>query len=232
MDFSQLPHSERPREKLIKHGPDSLSLAELLAILLRTGRKGEDVAALSQGLLRRMGGLAGLARATTAEMMQEKGLKEAKAASLAAALELGKRMVLMKGAESSDWRGALLAKAFETKYMERECIFALFLSAKDRVLGESELSFGGISGAYLDLPVFFRQAVRISAAKVVVLHNHPDGCRLPSRDDVKLTEHIEQGLRFLGMQLKGHYIAADGELFPVKGERLAEYGLEAAPGKI
>ena len=80
MDFSQLPHSERPREKLIKHGPDSLSLAELLAILLRTGRKGEDVAALSQGLLRRMGGLAGLARATTAEMMQEKGLKEAKAA--------------------------------------------------------------------------------------------------------------------------------------------------------
>lgn len=160
MDFSQLPHCERPREKLIKYGPESLSLAELLAILLRTGRKGEDVAALSQSLLKRMGGLEGLARASTAELMQEKGLKEAKVASLAAAIELGKRMVLMKSAESASWRRVLLSKALETKYMERECIFAFFLNAKDRVLGESVLSYGGISGAYLDLPVFFRQAVR------------------------------------------------------------------------
>lgn len=228
MDFSQLPHCERPREKLIKYGPESLTIAELLAILLRTGRKGEDVAALSLGLLRRMGGLEGLARASTAELMQEKGLKEAKAASLAAALELGKRMVLMKSAESADWRGVLLSKAFDTKYMERESIFALFLNARDRVIGESELSFGGISGAYLDMPVFFRQAVRVSAAKVVILHNHPDGCQRPSREDVDLTEFMEQGLRFLGMQLKGHYIAADGELFPVKGEPLPVNSLGAA----
>lgn len=232
MDFSQLPHCERPREKLIKYGPESLSLAELLAILLRTGRKGEDVAALSQSLLKRMGGLEGLARASTAELMQEKGLKEAKVASLAAAIELGKRMVLMKSAESASWRRVLLSKALETKYMERECIFAFFLNAKDRVLGESVLSYGGISGAYLDLPVFFRQAVRIMAAKVIVLHNHPDGCQRPSREDIALTEHIEQGLRFLGLQLKGHYIAAGGELFPVKGEPLPVNGLVAAADKI
>ena len=232
MDFSQLPHCERPREKLIKYGPESLSLAELLAILLSTGRKGEDVAALSQSLLKRMGGLEGLARASTAELMQEKGLKEAKVASLAAAIELGKRMVLMKSAESASWRRVLLSKALETKYMERECIFAFFLNAKDRVLGESVLSYGGISGAYLDLPVFFRQAVRVTAAKVIVLHNHPDGCQRPSREDIALTEHIEQGLRFLGMQLKGHYIAAAGGLFPVKGEPLPVNGLEAAADKI
>ena len=116
--------------------------------------------------------------------------------------------------------------------MERECIFAFFLNAKDRVLGESVLSYGGISGAYLDLPVFFRQAVRVTAAKVIVLHNHPDGCQRPSREDIALTEHIEQGLRFLGMQLKGHYIAAAGGLFPVKGEPLPVNGLEAAADKI
>lgn len=231
MDFAQVPQDERPREKLIKYGPSSLSLAELLAILLRTGMKGEDVVALSQGLLNRMGGLEGLARVSVAELMQEKGLKQAKAASLAAALELGKRMVLLKTTKSSDWQSILLAKALDTKYMERECIFAIFLNLRGGVLGESVLSYGGITGAYLDMPVFFRQAVRFAASKVIIMHNHPDGCRTPSNEDIRLTEHIEQGLRFLGMQLKGHYIAADGALYTVKGEPLQVNSLEDAAYK-
>ena len=138
----------------------------------------------------------------------------------------------MKITECAGRRRARVSTALGTKYMERECIFAFFLNAKDRVLGESVLSYGGISGAYLDMPVFFRQAVRVTAAKVIVLHNHPDGCQRPSREDIALTEHIEQGLRFLGMQLKGHYIAAAGGLFPVKGEPLPVNGLEAAADKI
>lgn len=215
MNISQIPFDERPREKLIEFGPESLSLAELLAIILRTGLKGEDVVTMSQNLLNRMGGLEGMARASIAELMQERGLKAAKAASLSAALELGRRMVHIRESELDKWEQRLHALAFDTKFKERESIHALFLGAKDKLLGESELSYGGPSGAFLDLPVFFRQAVRIGASKVVMLHNHPDGSRGASREDIKLTEYVEKALRFLGMELKAHYIAAEGELFPI-----------------
>ncbi len=224
MNISQIPFEERPREKLIEHGPESLSLAELLAILLRTGMQGEDVVTMSQNLLSRMGGLEGMAKASTAELMQERGLKAAKAASLAAALELGKRMVLLKETDSGSWEKRLYALAFEAKYKERESIHAIYLGVKDNFLGESELSYGGPSGAFLDLPVFFRQAVRMGASKVVMLHNHPDGSRNASKEDMELTEYVKKALRYLGIELKAHYIAADGGLYPISLQPAREYG--------
>ena len=217
MDFADLPAAEKPREKLLAHGPESLSPAELIAVLLRTGRTGEDVVEMSRRLIADLGGLEGLARATTAELMQEKGLKKAKAASLAAAIELGKRMSQAVGGAGKDWRTPLEAKAAETRYMERECIYAFFLDDREKFIGESVISYGGLSGAFMDLPYFFRRAARLSAAKVVLLHNHPDGCISPSSEDVSLTEHVQRGLSLLGMELKGHYIAAGGKLFPVTG---------------
>ena len=222
MEFSDLSKDEMPREKLLRHGAASLTLAELVAILLRTGTKEESVLDMAHNLINKMGGIEGLARATAAELMQEKGLKAAKTASLAAALELGNRIAASKSDDYPEWQKALREKAFKIKHSERESIFVFFLNAKERVLGSEELSYGGITGAYLDLPVFFRKAARVSAAKIVLLHNHPDGCKKASREDVLLTEHIERGLEFLAIQLKGHYIAADGELFLVKGDPLPE----------
>ena len=218
MDFASLHNDERPREKLLRLGPESLSAAELLAVILRTGRHGEDVMALSHGLLSRMGGLEGLARASVAELMQEKGLKEAKAASLAAALELGSRIAVVSAGEKKEWKSRLLSIALETKYSERETIYALFLDARDGLIDEAELSYGGMAGAYLDLPVFFRRAVRAGAYGVVMVHNHPDGSRVASRDDERLTEHVRRALGVLGIKLKRHYIAAGGELFPIGGD--------------
>ena len=199
MDFASLHEDERPREKLLRLGPESLSTAELLAVILRTGRQGEDVMALSHGLLSRMGGVEGLARASVAELMQEKGLKAAKAASLAASIELGKRIAVVSAGEKKEWKSRLLSIALETKYSDRETIYALFLDARDGLIDEAELSYGGMTGAYLDLPVFFRRAVRAS------------------RDDERLTEHVKKALGVLGIKLKRHYIAAGGELFPVGG---------------
>ena len=117
MDFASLHEDERPREKLLRLGPESLSTAELLAVILRTGRQGEDVMALSHGLLSRMGGVEGLARASVAELMQEKGLKAAKAASLAASIELGKRIAVVSAGEKKEWKSRLLSIALETKYL-------------------------------------------------------------------------------------------------------------------
>ncbi len=210
MRLSQLPIDERPREKLFSHGPESLSVIELLAILLRTGTKEKDILEFSASLLKEWGGLEGLCRASPAELMQEKGIKEAKVATLAAVIELGKRIAILKGQHRDTLNTRIEAIARDTKFADREQIFAIFLNGRDRVIEEETISYGGQNGAYLDIPVFYRKAVRLNAYGVVLVHNHPDGSLSASREDIALTDHIKQGLKMLGIKLKGHYIVANG----------------------
>lgn len=215
MRISQLAADERPREKLLNNGAGSLSVAELLAILMRTGAKGEDVLELSAAILQEWGGLSGLCRASPSELMERRGLKAAKAATLAAVLELGKRIALLNSAGRETWKNKIERIAHDTRFSDRENIFAVFLDARDRVIEDETVSYGGQNGAFLDVPVFFRKAVRLDARSVVLVHNHPDGSKCASREDIALTEHVRQGLKILGMSLKGHYIAADGTLVQV-----------------
>ena len=212
MKLSQLPESERPREKLLVLGPDSLSVVELLAILLRTGTKGKDVLEYSASLLDEWGGLEGLCRAKPSELMQENGLKEAKAATLSAVLELGKRIAALKDRSMESWKARIEAIARNTQFYDREQIFAVFINAKEQVIGEDTISYGGQGGAYLDIPVFYRKAVRLNAYSVVLVHNHPDGSLYASREDIILTDHVKYGLEMLGIKLKGHFISANGYL--------------------
>lgn len=215
MRLAQLATEERPREKLLHNGAESLTTTELLAILLRTGVKGEDVLELSNSLLQEWGGLAGLCRAEPAELMGKKGLKEAKAATLVAVLEIGKRIALLNSTERESWKKRLERIAHDTRFSDRENIFAVFLDARDRVIDEETISYGGQNGAYLDAPVFFRKAIRLNAHSVVLVHNHPDGSGCASKEDITLTDHVRQGLKILGIRLKGHYISADGVLVQV-----------------
>ncbi|NLV82153.1 MAG: DNA repair protein RadC [Synergistaceae bacterium] len=215
MRLSQLSLDERPREKLLERGPESLSVIELLAILMRTGTNGKDVLEFSASILDKWGGLDGLCRASAAELMQEKGLKEAKVTTLLTVIELGKRISLINFSKRNTWKKKLNEIAQDTKFLDRENIFALFLDAKDRVIEEETISYGGQSGAYMDIPVFYRKAVRLNAFSVLLVHNHPDGSLYASREDIALTENIRQGLKILGIRLKGHYIAANGDLTQV-----------------
>lgn len=215
MKIKDLPKEERPREKLLFHGPGALSTAELLAVLLRTGTKGKDVLEFSAALLKEWGGLEGLCRAGTTELMSEKGLSSAKVAGIAAVIELGNRIAALGGRERTDWHSRLEMIAQETRFCDREMIYALFLDACGKVIEEEKISFGGQTGAFMDIPVFYRKAIRINAYGVVMVHNHPDGSCCASREDVQITEHIKKGLGFLGIELLGHYIAADGQLAQV-----------------
>ena len=151
------------------------------------GRQGEDVMALSHGLLSRMGGVEGLARASVAELMQEKGLKAAKAASLAASIELGKRIAVVSAGEKKEWKSRLLSIALETKYSDRETIYALFLDARDGLIDEAELSYGGMTGGLsrpsgILPPRGSRGSLRSSA------HTQPSG-RLALREPRRRTAH-------------------------------------------
>ena len=101
------------------------------------------------------------------------------------------------------------------RFLDREQICALFLDAGERVIDEEVLSYGGQDGAFLDIPVFYRKAVRLNAYSVVLVHNHPDGAQCASGEDEALTEHVRRGLKLLGIELKAHFIAANGELIEI-----------------
>ncbi len=215
--MADLPPEERPRERLWSKGAAALSLAELLAILLGTGTRNRDALALAGDLVESFGGVTGLIRATGTELLGFRGLGKAKAAHVAAALELARRFqkeLLFRGA-SPDWRGRLGEIAVQVASSEREFIYVLLLDRRGDLLEEECLSFGGLEGAFLDMPYLFRRAVRVDAARVVLAHNHPDGSLVPSPEDRELTVHVARRLPLLGMELEGHFVLAQGQYVAV-----------------
>ncbi|MEG1642326.1 MAG: DNA repair protein RadC [Synergistaceae bacterium] len=209
------PKDDMPREKLLKNGPECLTDTELLAIILRTGTIESNVLEFSSKLLSTFGGLEGLCKATPQELMQERGIKESKATMMAAVFELGRRISLINSLDREDWQLAVEKIAVETQFEEREFIFALFLDIKEKVIYTDKISYGGLSGAHMDLPVFFRKAVRLNAYSIMLLHNHPNGADFPSREDIVLTEHVEGALKLLGIKLKAHCILAKGKVVKI-----------------
>lgn len=211
-----MPMGERPRERLFRLGPGSLSLQELLAVLLRTGQKGTDVMALAAHLLREYPDERALARTTAEELCGLPGLGTAKAATLLAAIELGRRSWCDgKGNEGPFWQSTLKGLEKSMIREEREFILALFTDREGRLVGSEKVSFGGLDGAFLDAPYLCRRAVRISAAGVVLIHNHPDGDPKPSDEDRSLTAAVSRQLKLLGIELVGHFVVAGGTSRPV-----------------
>ena len=214
MKLKQLPLSERPRERLFREGATALSLAELIAILLRTGSGNKDVLGLSGELLHLFGGLKGISKASISEILQVKGMGKAKVAVLVAALELGKRLMACDTnieSERDEWRKTLSYLCRLLSEEEREIIVSLFLDRKGGVISKERVSYGGIEGAFLDVKYLFRKAVRLDARGMVLIHNHPNGTLRPSREDIMLTEFVERSLSVLDISFVGHFIAARGE---------------------
>ncbi|MCF7934927.1 MAG: DNA repair protein RadC [Synergistales bacterium] len=216
--FKDLPAEERPRERLFGQGPGALSVSEVIAILLNTGGAGRDVLDLAGEVLREFGGIQGLARATPKELRSIKGVGKAKAAYLAAALELARRYLTAKREEQATlpgWEQEIREWSVQYAAAEREYILSLFLDSRKRVLGREVLSHGGLDGAFLDLPYLLRRAVRLGAEAMILAHNHPDGASRPSRDDITLTVNVARKLAVLDIKLVDHFILAGGEMYPV-----------------
>lgn len=181
-------------------------------------------------LLEEFGDLTGLARAAPEEFLAVKGLGEAKVANLVAALELARRLrsESAKTGRNETWRSRVASWAENLATEEREFILALFLDRKGRILGEKQVSYGGLDGAFLDLPFLLRRAVRLDAAAMVLGHNHPDGTPEPSREDRELTLLLSRRLRMLDMELFGHFVLAGGRFVPVEvGEERRKAGESA-----
>ncbi len=203
-----LPVAERPRERLRLRGAEALANAELLAILLRTGGTGENVLSQAQRLLQRFGGLDGLGRASMADLCGVKGVGEAKAAQVIAALELGKRIMSMEPdravVRSPEDVFALLGA--EMALLPQEHLRVILLNTRNQVLGVKEIYKGSVHSAVVRIAELFREAVREGCSGVIVVHNHPSGDPTPSAEDVALTRQIEQAGQLLAIELVDHVV--------------------------
>ncbi len=209
MRISEIPQSDRPREKLAARGPGSLTDSELLAIFLRTGMKGKSAIALAAELIAAKGSLQALSRCSPAEIVEAAvGIGPAKAAELSAAFELGKRLA-RGGAEKPllDSAEAIYAHfAAEFQAMDREVLKVALLDTKLRLLRLENVALGSLNECVAHPREIFKAAIIHSAYAVVVIHNHPSGDPTPSQADHRLTRQLAEAARFLQINLIDHLV--------------------------
>ena len=215
---------ERPREKVMANGVQYLSDTELLAILLGSGTKHMTAVELARLIMKGAGNsLQLLGRQGIGELVRLKGVGPAKATSILAALELGRRRAGMKHVEKTS------VKSSETVYklfhplmgdLEHEEFWLLMLNRANRVLGKYKVSQGGLSGTVIDTRIILKKALDILASSIIVCHNHPSGNKQPSDADLKITEKLKKAAEMLEIKLLDHVIIADKSYFSFADEGL------------
>jgi len=214
MSIKDWPLSERPRERLLAQGANSLSDAELLAIFLRTGVNGKTAVDMARDLLERFGGLRPLLAAGRDDFCSAPGLGNAKFAQLQAVLEMGRRHLF----ETVE-RGEALASPQQTaRYLQArlrdypyEVFAVLFLDNRHRVIAFEELFRGTIDGASVHPREVVRRALALNAAAVILSHNHPSGVAEPSQADHRITERLRDALQLVDVRVLDHLVIGDGE---------------------
>ena len=217
--ISDLHESDRPRERLASLGPQALTNAELLAILLRVGVQGENAVEVGQRLLTKFNGLGGLHRAPFKELMDQHGLGEAKAAQIKAAIELGRRLTL----EAPQERPAINSPAdaaallqYEMSALEQEHLRVILLDRRNRVQAIVEVYKGSVNSSQVRVGELFKEAVRTNASAIIVTHNHPSGDPTPSPDDVAVTRAIVQAGKLLDIDVLDHLVIGNGKWVSLK----------------
>ena len=212
------PEDERPRERLIAHGPAALSEAQLLAIIIRNGRLGRTSVDLGRDLLDSFGSLAGIEKAAIKEICKVKGIGPAKAAEIKAAIELGRRYQKPSLAGASFCSSQDVAAYYRPrmKDLKQETFRCALLDTKNRIIREEVVSIGSLSTSIVHPRDTFKSAVRESAAAVIFTHNHPSGDVKPSQEDILLTKRLVQAGEVLGIQVLDHIIIGDNSHFSFK----------------
>lgn len=215
MAITDWPLAERPREKLLARGPQSLSDAELLAIFLRTGLPGLTAVDLARHLLAEFGGLRQLLDADLTEFSAHKGLGPAKYAQLQAVLEMGRRHLwerLQRGdtlSSPEDTRRFLLARLRDYPH---EVFACLLLDNRHRVIAFEEMFRGTIDAASVYPREIVKLALARNAAALIIAHNHPSGVAEPSRADERLTQRLKEALALVDIRLLDHFVIGDGDV--------------------
>jgi DNA repair protein RadC len=213
MTIRDWPTEERPREKLLARGPAALSDAELLAVFLGSGLRGQDAVELGRGLLQRRDGLRGLLALPAGELQREAGLGPARTARLHAALELARRHLaadLARGEALSDPQRAGHYFRARLRDHPHEVFACLFLDTRHRAIAFEELFRGGIDGAEVHPREVVRRCLAHNAAAVILGHNHPSGVAEASAADRAITRRLGEALALIDVRVLDHFIVGDG----------------------
>jgi len=219
----ELPEELRPRERLLRGGPQALSDAELVAILLGSGSPGQNALGLAEELLVRYDSLAGLSRSHPIEVAGHRGVGEAKAARLSSTWELGRRLASSAGSVRAVVRSAADVASLllpEMRFLPEERFREIVLNAKNEVLKVIEVSVGTLNASLVHPREVYREAIRYSGASIIVAHNHPSGNVTPSREDERLTKRLASAGELIGIPLLDHVIIGDGKFLSLKEEGL------------
>ncbi len=213
----QLPESERPYEKFLKYGVESLSDAELLAIILKSGTKDLNSLEIARMLLSGgHGNLLNLFELSFEEFLKLPGIGKVKAIQLKAVAELSNRIAKTNSGYHISMKcpSSIAAYYMESlRHLKKEFLICAFFDAKNTFLGDSRISIGSTSYAYVSPKDVFKRALEKNAVSIVIIHNHPSGDPSPSEDDILVTKRIREGAALLGIRLSDHIIIGDNRYF-------------------
>ncbi|HTQ66308.1 MAG TPA: DNA repair protein RadC [Puia sp.] len=216
------PEDDRPREKLLSKSPISLSDSELLAILINNGIKNKSAVDLAKDILSRVGNnLNQLGKLTVNELMRTKGIGEAKAVTISAALELGRRRNSTGPLDKPVIKDSHeLAKYLQVMLQDhrREVFAVVFLNRANKINHFEIISQGGITGTVADPRIILKKALEEDAVNIILCHNHPSGNLQPSRADEELTSKIKEAARYFDIKVLDHIIVSDEGYFSFADE--------------
>jgi DNA repair protein RadC len=217
--ITDLDSAERPRERLAALGSQSLSNAELLAIILRVGVVGENAVQVGQRLLTECGGLTGLHRLSYEELCQEHGIGPAKASQIKAAIELAHRFSLEKpdarpSVHSPGDAAALVQH--EMSIMEQEELWVLLLDTRNQVISIEKVYRGSLNQSQVRIAELFKGAIRRNSLSVIIVHNHPSGDPTPSPEDIAITRAILQAGKLLDIDVLDHLVIGQARWVSMK----------------
>lgn len=217
--IKEMPEDMRPREKMLSIGPEALTTAELLAVILRTGNNSMSAIDLATMLLVKSEGLMGLIEKTPQDLCRIKGIGPAKVAQLKAAVELGRRLACEvstpKGVVSSPADVYNLLKE-RMRYYDREYFTAVLLNTKHHIIGVEIISIGSLNASLVHPRELFKSCIKRSAAALIVAHNHPSGDPTPSAEDREITRRLAEVGKIVGIQVLDHIIIGEKDFVSLK----------------
>jgi DNA repair protein RadC len=220
LKIKDIPQNERPKEKLLTCGADSLSNSELLAIILRTGTQGENVLQLSSRLLSELEGLDGVLSASFNDITSIKGIKEGKASQILALSELFRRFRTLKAMKKDvkintpkDLADLLMG---EMNDLTQEVLKVVLLSTKNIIIGTKDVFKGSLNTSIVHPREIFKQAIDKNSSSIIICHNHPSGDPTPSKEDINITLRIKECGNIIGIQLVDHIIIGNNKFVSLK----------------
>lgn len=213
--IKDLPKIERPREKLMQYGPDRLSNSELLAVILRSGKKGENVIDLSNKILKKFKG-ENLPAISFSELRSFSGLGPAKACEIIACFELGKRLLKGKAAGLYLKPEEVYRELRDLRDRKKEHFVILFLDSRNQEIKREIISVGSLNANLVHPREVFEPAVKNLAAQVILVHNHPSGDPEPSEEDLDINKRLVEAGKILGIEVIDHIIIAKDRFISFK----------------